>query len=80
MIEKLDCIQNRIIDNDIIKFGMEEIGFELVKANFYIKFSEERVLKIFSRIPNTTVIVVKKTKSSIDKNSLKIVLRGSIEK
>lgn len=46
-------------DSDIIDVVSQKMGFELIKGNFYIKFTRERILRIESRIPNVTITAVR---------------------
>lgn len=52
-----------IIDNAIEQEIIPQL--DAVKANYYIKFTDERKLKIQSKMPNCTIIAVKQT-SCID--------------
>lgn len=76
--EKINCFQKKILDNDIINYAFNQLGFEVIIANVYIKFEQERKFKIESRLPNTTIMVVKNPKNNIEKDSIKIVKRGQI--
>lgn len=56
-----------------------DFGFEVVKASFYIKFSDERILQVESRLPNVTIVAVSKPHKNIEKDSLRVVKKGGIQ-
>jgi hypothetical protein len=55
------------------------MGLEAVIHNLYIKDKVQRIRKIGSNVPNTTVMCVK-TPDLIDKNSIKLICDGEVIK
>lgn len=59
-IEELNKKRLNYIDGLIINFARNEkiLPIEVVKGDFYIKFSKERILRINRRVSNATIISV----------------------
>lgn len=73
------CRRNRrkMSDDEIWEYMKSKFGIKVVVDNTYIKFGDERIRQIKSRINNCTIISVL-DKDSIDKDSIKIIRIGDI--
>ena len=60
-------------DIDILKILRTSLKVEFVKSDLYIRFASQRELKMRSRLPNVTVMVVNNPKENIQKPSIKSV-------
>jgi hypothetical protein len=62
-------------DGHLINNARKEFNFcvDVVKGNFYIKFTKERIFNINFRVPNTTIIAVYNIDSCIKKESIEVV-------
>lgn len=65
-------------DTDVFKIMRESLSIEFVKSNVYIRFAVQRVAKMYSIIPNVTVMVVNNPTKNIQKPSIKEVFKGLI--
>lgn len=66
-------------DSAVFDHAKKKIKFEVVKADFYIKFTFERIQRIISRFPNTRVLRVSNPDNYIDKSSIQVVWTGGIK-
>lgn len=65
------------LDGKLINDARKVMGMDIrvVKSNFYFKFSDERKLKINSRLPNVTILSVYNPLDSIEKKDIILVER-----
>jgi len=68
------------IDAAVIDHAKKKIKFEVVKADFYIKFTFERIQKIVSRFANTRVLAVSDPDNHINKTSIELRFSGNVER
>lgn len=66
-------------DTDVIELMKRKIGLEVVKGHFYVRFAEQRIGDIRSNIPNSTFISVLTPKDVINKESINVVVRKTID-
>jgi len=69
----------KYFDSTVINYVKKQLDYQVIKANFYIKFTFERMNRIYSRIPNTTILAVSDSANNIDKDSIRIEERGKIQ-
>ncbi len=65
-------------DGKVIEHLKQVAGIEVVVSNMYVQFGQDRIDKIYSRIPNCTFLCVSNPDENIDPASIKIVERGNI--
>ncbi len=65
-------------DGQLINDIRKRLRIDVIKGCFYFKFKEERVFKIDYRLPNCTVIAIFNPNHSIDKTSIKLIRKFSI--
>jgi len=63
---------DRVILNLMIKW----MNIDILISNLYIKTKKQRISKIYSRIPNVTVMLVTEPKKSIELSSIKKIEKG----
>lgn len=71
--------QGEYRDSDVLKIMREELKIEFVKSNVYIKFAAQRIGKMYSNIPNVTVLTVNNPPKNIQKSSIKVIKKGEIK-
>ena len=71
-------VKKDLNDRDVIVYLRQLVNIEIVFANVYIRFSNERIFRIYSRIPNTTLICLKNPDSNIRKGSIGLNKKGNI--
>lgn len=67
-------------DADVIEEVRSRLNFQIVKANVYIRFRFERIRRIYSHIPNVTIMSVLHPQQNIEKDSIHVVKRGEIRR
>lgn len=65
-------------DAELLKFLVSFMKFDVLIYDFYIKFTEERRLRIESNMPNVRVICVANPIASIDKSKIEVIKTGLI--
>lgn len=70
--------RSELNDFKVIEHLKEKYDIDIVIADVYIKFTEERITRLNSRIPNCTIISVS-AKELINKDSLEEVKKGRVE-
>lgn len=65
-------------DHDVLDFILTRIEIQNIMAHFYIKSKDERVARLLSRIPNTTVLCNCSPELCIEKDSIEIIKEGII--
>lgn len=71
------CNGRKMSDDEIWEYMKKKFDIKVVVDNTYIKFGDERIKQITSRINNCTILSVL-DKDIIDKNSIKIIRTGDI--
>jgi len=67
-------------DSAVFDHAKKKIKFEVVKADFYIKFTFERIQRIISRFANTRVLAVSDPDNHINKTSIELRFSGNVER
>lgn len=65
-------------DGDVLNELRNLMDIEIVFANVYIKYTDERIFQLRSSIPNATIIVIQKPQKNIKDNSVEEFYRGEI--
>jgi hypothetical protein len=65
-------------DSKVFEHIKQVADLEVIVMNFYVQFEENRIQRIFSRIPNCTFLCVSNPKDNINQDSINIVDRGAI--
>lgn len=60
-------------DHEPLRFLADEYGFDVLIQGFYIQFTAQRRVGVWSRMPNARVICVRDPVSSIDKNTIHVI-------
>ncbi len=68
------------IDAAVIDHAKKTMGFKIIKADLYIKFTFERIQRIVSRFANTRVLAVSDPDNHIDKTSIELRFSGNVER
>lgn len=71
-------VRGKLFDGDIVDLMKEDIGYEIVKADMYIRFAEQRKQKIKSNQPNVTIFAVSNPGKNIRKSAIKECFKGTI--
>ena len=70
----------KYFDSTVFNYVKKQLDYQVIKANFYIKFTFERINRIYSRVPNTTILAVSDSANNINKNSIRIEERGEMRR
>lgn len=75
-------LKNSILDGKILNIARSEgiIEVDVIEGDFFIKFTEERINNLNSRIPNVSICAVFDPKKNIGVQGNKIVSSGKIKK
>lgn len=65
-------------DGKVIEHMKQVANLEVIVANMYVQFLQDRIEKIYSRIPNCTFLCVSNPNENINQDTIKVVAQGNI--